>query len=110
MADEGSSRKRRNREFKEVPLGTTLNDHVSNGDCARRKRVKTVLWTVFKESGKRAVSHLTRIERRVRSFVKQKHNLLPLLPNLDIYPAQSLCLNLIFALRLTLPQNSIKSL
>ena len=34
MADEGSSRKRRNREFEKVPLGTTLNDHVSNGDCA----------------------------------------------------------------------------
>ena len=29
-------RKRRNREFKEVALDTTLNDHVSNGECAER--------------------------------------------------------------------------
>ncbi|MBQ1617681.1 MAG: hypothetical protein IIV96_04445 [Ruminococcus sp.] len=35
MADKRSSRKRRNREFEEVPSGTTLNDHVSNGECAK---------------------------------------------------------------------------
>ena len=34
-ADEGSSRKRRNREHEEAPLGATLNDHVSNGDRER---------------------------------------------------------------------------
>ena len=31
MADEGSSRKIRNREFEEAPSGATLNDHVSIG-------------------------------------------------------------------------------
>ena len=46
MADEGSSRKRRNREFEEAALAATLNDHVSNGerkenspvDCFPRER------------------------------------------------------------------------
>ena len=30
-ADVGRTRKRRNRELEEVPLGATLSDHVSNG-------------------------------------------------------------------------------
>ena len=44
MADERSSRKSYNREFEEVHLCTTLNDHVVLGVK------KTVLWTVFRES------------------------------------------------------------
>ena len=43
MADEGSSRKSYNREFEEVHLCTTLNDHVVLGVK------KTVRWTVFRE-------------------------------------------------------------
>ncbi|MBQ7744979.1 MAG: hypothetical protein IJT85_05355 [Ruminococcus sp.] len=35
MADEGSSRKRRNRELEEATLGATLSDHVSNGERAK---------------------------------------------------------------------------
>ena len=38
MADEGSSRKRRNRELEEATLGATLSDHVSNGDENDRRR------------------------------------------------------------------------
>ncbi len=34
-ADEGSSRKRRNRELEEATLGATLSDHVSNGERAK---------------------------------------------------------------------------
>ena len=43
MADERSSRKSYNREFEEVHLCTTLNDHVVLGVK------KTVRWTVFRE-------------------------------------------------------------
>ena len=43
MADERSSRKSYNREFEEVHLCTTINDHVVLGVK------KTVLWTVFRE-------------------------------------------------------------
>ena len=50
MADEGSTRKRRNREFEEAALAATLNDHVSNGNRARRRRVKTSRCDVFSES------------------------------------------------------------
>jgi hypothetical protein len=44
VADERSSRKSYNREFEEVHLCTTINDHVVLGVK------KTVLWTVFRES------------------------------------------------------------
>ena len=43
MADERSSRKSYNREFEEVHLCTTINDHVVLGVK------KTVRWTVFRE-------------------------------------------------------------
>ena len=39
-ADEGSSRKRRNREHEEAHLCATLNDHVSNGERAEQSEVK----------------------------------------------------------------------
>ena len=44
MAETGSSRKSRNKEFEEVHLCTTLNDYVAIGVK------KTVLWTVCRES------------------------------------------------------------
>ena len=47
------------------------------GDCAEHSEAKTSQCDVFKESGKRAVSHLTHRKWRVGSFVKQKRNLLP---------------------------------
>lgn len=39
-ADEGSTRKRRNREFEEAALAATLNDHVSNGERAEAQAVR----------------------------------------------------------------------
>ena len=48
MADEGSSRKRRNRELEEATLGATLSDHVSNGERAERSEVKTSQCDVFR--------------------------------------------------------------
>ena len=53
MADEGSSRKRRNRELEEATLGATLSDHVSNGERAERSEVKTSQCDVFKERATR---------------------------------------------------------
>ena len=46
MAEEGSTRKSRNKEFEEVHLCTTLNDYVAIGVK------KTVRWTVFREGVK----------------------------------------------------------
>ena len=61
MADEGSSRKRRNRELEEATLGATLSDHVSNGERAERSEVKTSQCDVFKERAMRTfpIHHAT---------------------------------------------------
>ena len=51
MADEGSSRKRRNRELEEATLGATLSDHVSNGERAECSKVKTSQWDTLHKEG-----------------------------------------------------------
>ena len=66
MADEGSSRKRRNREFEEVPLGATLNDHVSNGERADQREAKTSQCDVFSERATQSlhIPHAAKNEQR----------------------------------------------
>ncbi|HJI48637.1 MAG: hypothetical protein ACLR24_04250 [Ruminococcus sp.] len=78
MADERSSRKSYNREFEEVHLCTTINDHVVLGVK------KTVRWTVFREGVDASLlSHLCLISEIgtfasantvTRTIEKEKYN------------------------------------